>query len=102
MDVVRFKEEDVIVASVGNPTHVLANFHNGTTEDATIDGKNPKDFITWLASFGATNVYFKYDGKDAVHFDDILLHEEDGRLEDGEYNRRNEGDNVIWYMDQKQ
>lgn len=97
MDVVRFKENDVIVASGPIDGILLAGFNNGTAEDATVNGYHIVDYVNIIiATHGHNEVYFRYNGNEAVNAEQLLVHEEDESLRDGIYTRSEEGDRVMW------
>ena len=90
MDVVRFKSNDVIVASPANGI-VLAGFNDGKRRNATItigdDTNNVKDYVTLLGMFhdNYTPTYFKYGNNEPVADISLLKYEESNRLENGTY-----------------
>ena len=85
MDVVRFQEADVIVAS-GDDTLALTKFNNGEAGDAMVDGKSVADFVATLEKTHAdVNVFFQYNGNSAVNGKYLAAHEEDNSLADGVY-----------------
>ena len=103
MDVIRFKENDIIVASGGpapEPTPlptpdtlVLANFNDGTT----MDGDPLIYFVRSLErTHGSLNVFFKYNGSEAVRAVDLLSNEENNTLCDGHYIESHNESDIIW------
>lgn len=105
MDVVRFQEDDIIAASAGpflpNPEVeklILAGFHSGSLNDATMNDGSIKTFVKALQiTHGSLNVFFKYDENDAVHANALLSYEENHALENGVYTSKLMGDNnVLW------
>lgn len=97
MDVVRFNENDIIVASGGNPTPPppgpveylrLDNFNNGTVGDGLINNKyNIKDYVDLLGIIHEHGLiaHFKYADNAIVSAEDILANEENFVLMDGDY-----------------
>ncbi|MBR3419148.1 MAG: hypothetical protein IKG82_10710 [Oscillospiraceae bacterium] len=97
MDVVRFKENDVIVASGPIDGILLAGFNNSTAEDATVNGYHIVDYVNIYKLINShTEVYFRYNGNAAVSAEDLLDHEETGSLCDGIYTRSDENTHVMW------
>ena len=91
MEVVRFNESDVIVAS-GNPvvdSFTLSKFNNGTTNDGTVNGLAKADAINWLHNLGEGHT-FQYKNNDKVSARNLYDFEETGDIEDGIYYRDGE------------
>lgn len=93
MEVVRFKEKDIIVASGGgNPepdnTYLhLANFNDGIAGNGTIDNYSINDFINIMIKThdDANNVLFQYKKNDTVTLSNLLAEEETRKVYDGDY-----------------
>lgn len=101
MDVIRFKENDIIVASGGEPTVdgiILAGFNNSVEKDATVNDFHVLDYVNiYIAIHGHTEVFFRYNGNAAVRAEDLLTHEENGSLCDGLYTEStDENGNAVW------
>lgn len=97
MEVVRFSESDVIVAS---STLGLMNMNNGTKDDIYISsgGKNytVKDFKDTLEALsGHVNVSFK-KGEHTSSLEDLNSHEDNHTITDGIYSKIISGDETIW------
>ena len=97
MEVVRFKEDDIIVAS-GFEGILLAGFNNGTKEDATVNGYHILDYVNiYKLIHGHSEVYFRYNGNAAVKAEDLLDHEENKSLHDGIYTGAYDNNgNAVW------
>lgn len=99
MDVVRFSESDVIVAS-SNDTLGLKYMNNQIAGDAKIamGGKDYsvqefKDLIDGLG--GHTNVSFK-KGNNSSSLENLNAHEDKNTITDGIYSKIISGDETIW------
>lgn len=85
MEVVRFSESDVIVASpVGPQSYALTKFANGTPGDGELNGKNLSTVQDILAGMGE-HTYFQYQNNPKVRATDLQSNEESGLLHDGIY-----------------
>ena len=103
MEVVRFKENDIIATSGigGGISGIrLSSFNNGTENDAMVNEYHVTDYVGILQLIrlisGHTDIYFRYDGKEAVNAEELLIHEEDGRLRDGIYTPSEEDGMAMW------
>ena len=101
MDVVRFKEADVLCASGPKPFPIesirFAGFNNGTYNDATMNGQSVEGYVSYLTlTHENSNVYFKYGTNDKVHANDLLTNEENNKLANGDYTPSQDGTNVLW------
>ena len=105
MDVIRFQQDDIIVASAGpflpSPEvekRILAGFNKGTQNDATMSDDPIKAFVKALQiTHGSLNVFFKYDENDTVRTNDLLGNEKNHALENGVFPSKTTGDNkVLW------
>lgn len=87
MDVVRFTESDVIVASSKNYDNLsLAKYNNGTLEDATINGDSIATFVRVADSLHTnTSSIFLYDHGNSVSVSQLLDKEETNTITDGTY-----------------
>ena len=90
MDVVRFNESDVIVASGPIPQPVtkfiFKNFNNGVDGDATMNDVKVGPFEEITAGLGDySKSYFQYKDNKKVHFGDLHNNEENNVLGDGTY-----------------
>ena len=104
MDVVRFKEDDVIVASIGpQPVpgplvfYKLANFNDGIADNATIDGLSISETVTVLKKGEAaeTGIYFlANDDKTRVELENLVDHDITGIISNGDYYN----DDGLWRM----
>ena len=97
MEVVRFSESDVIVAS---STLGLMNMNNGTKDDIYISsgGKNytVKDFKDTLEALsGHSNVSFK-KGEYTSSLENLTSHEDMYTITDGLYSKVIAGSETIW------
>ncbi len=104
MDVVRFKEDDVIVASATRDLWTISGFNDSPANkgNARIDNFTIEQFIR-LFNGAHTNMYFHYNEHDWVPIEDLGDAEDDYvndtygfKLKDGTYERNVDGDNVIW------
>ena len=107
MEVVRFKEADVIATS-GQPVPrrpraflQLDNFNDGTTENGKITkfGQtwSVADFIGVLSAGEGHSNFWIQCGETIVAADDLLKHEEDEILANGKYYRYTHTDNLpLW------
>ena len=104
MEVVRFKEKDVIVASqpIGEDGLILRWFNNGTTDDATIEQLSVgipyrvTDFVNILRMTGGDeNVWFQYQTNDKIIAKELLPNEENNALMNGLYSR-DDNDATLW------
>ena len=85
MEVVRFSESDVIVASPVVPaSYVLTKFYNGTNDDAELNGKNLNTVQDILKGMGE-HTYFQYKNNPKVRATELHAQEESGHILDGEY-----------------
>lgn len=85
VEVVRFSESDVIVASPVVPaSYRLSKFYNGTNDDAELNGKNINDVQDILAGMGE-HTYFQYKSNPKVRATDLHAEEEHGNILDGVY-----------------
>ena len=82
MEVVRFNESDVIVAS-GN-SYQLFGFGDGTPNTGKINAHSVSDFQDILGGMGQ-HTYFQYQQNDKVRATDLQDKEESGLLKDGVY-----------------
>ena len=101
MEVVRFKENDIIVASGGEPSIegiLLEGFNNSVSKDATVNGSRILDYVNiYNAIHGHTEIYFRYNGNAAVRAEDLLTREENGSLRDGIYTDGvDDNGNTVW------
>lgn len=104
MEVVRFNESDVIVASGKISSFALTGFNNGTHGDATINGIN----VTQYEQIGTTsgdssNSYFQWNNNQAIHLGDLHNNEENNVLGNGTYKEDGTitiGDEVfkLWHL----
>ena len=91
MEVVRFKENDIIATSgIGGVSGILlSGFNNGTEKDAMVNEYHVTDYVGILELIrlisGHTDIYFRYNGNEAVNAEHLLIHEEDFSLHDGVY-----------------
>ena len=89
MEVVRFNESDVIVASgnsvpVPAQSFVLQNWKNGNLGDATVDGEGKEGALNWLNKIGDGHT-FQYKQNAAVDAKKLYDYEETGTILDGIY-----------------
>ena len=105
MDVVRFREDDIIAASAGlflpkpeSEKLMSAGFHNGAPDDAAMNLFPVTAFVKALhITHGSLNVFFRYDENGAVRANDLLGYEENNVLENGVCTSKNMRDqNVLW------
>lgn len=94
MEVVRFNESDVIVASGTIQSFSLAKWNNGPKDDATVNGLGKSDAISWLSNLGEGHT-FQYKEKDAVAAENLYNYEETGTIQDGIYYKV-DGENRWW------
>ncbi len=97
MEVVRFSESDVIVAS---STLGLMNMNNNTKDDIymSVGGKDytVKDFKdTLVAVSGHTNVSFR-KGEHTSSLENLTSHEDKNTITDGLYSKIIDGSETIW------
>ena len=97
MDVVRFSESDVIVASslLG-----LRKMNDGTANNAEINVAGETHSVSSYKKMleavgGHTNVSFK-KGEYTSTLDDLNSHEDQGTITDGIYSKIISGDETIW------
>ena len=104
MEVVRFKENDVIVASQPGMEDglILKLFNNGTTDDATIEelsvGKpySVTDFVNILRMTGGDEkIWFQYQTNPKVIAKDLLDNEENSSLLNDLYSQ-DSSDATLW------
>ena len=82
MEVVRFNESDVIVAS--GDAFQLFGFSDGTPNTGKINSHSVKDFQDILGTMGQ-HTYFQYQQNEMVRATDLQEKEESGLLKDGIY-----------------
>lgn len=92
MEVVRFNESDVIVAS--GSSFVLAKWKNGPTGDATVNGEGKAAAETWLNNLGEGH-FFQYKENEKVAATHLYDYEETGTIMDGTYTKV-PGENRWW------
>ena len=86
MDVVRFSESDVIVASSIADSFKVTGSNNGVSGDMLIDGMSVKAFEEALKKIHPnSNSYFRYQNNDPVHVQNLLNHDVNGSINDGTY-----------------
>ena len=86
MDVVRFNESDVIVASGIADSFVVTGASDGISGNMLIDGGTVESFEETLRkTHSNTNAYFKYKENTPVHVKDLADHDTEGALGDGTY-----------------
>lgn len=104
MEVVRFREKDVIVASQPfvEDGLILRLFNNGTTDDATIEQMSVgipykvTDFVNILRmTKGDENVWFQYQTNPKVIAKELLPNEENNTLMNGLYSQ-DADDATLW------
>lgn len=88
MEVVRFNESDVIVAS-GIQSFALRNWNNGQKDDGTVNGLQKADAITWLENLGE-GFTFQYKDNEKVSASHLYNYEETGTIQDGIYTKDGE------------
>lgn len=93
MEVVRFNEADVIVAS-GIQSFALAKWKNGTNGDATVDGQGKSAAQHWLDNLGEGHT-FQYQNGPKVSAKNLFDYEETGDIMDGVYTKV-DGENNWW------
>lgn len=85
MEVVRFSESDVIVAS-GEAKAVFQGFNDGKANTATINGNSVQSYTQMIDLLGGeSDSWFRYGFKDPVHASNLLKEEETGNLGNGTY-----------------
>lgn len=94
MEVVRFNESDVIVASGHIQSFALAKWTNGTKDDATVNGLTKNKAEEWLENLG-TGHTFQYKENTPVSAASLYNYEETGTIQDGIYTKV-EGENRWW------
>ena len=95
MEVVRFNEADVIVASGAHvQSFALEKWNNGTKNDATVNGQSKASAINWLENLG-TGHTFQYKSNDPVSAASLYDYEETTTIQDGIYTKV-DGENRWW------
>ena len=85
MEVVRFNESDVIVAS-GPAKAVFMGFNDGTPNTATINGSSVQSYEDMLDLLGdKSDSWFKYKNNTPVNAKNLLDEEETNVLGNGTY-----------------
>ncbi len=84
MEVVRFNESDVIVASGNIQSFALTNWYNGPKGDGLIDGEGKDKAIHWLENLGEGHT-FQYQNNQKVSAKSLYDYEETGTIQDGIY-----------------
>ena len=83
MEVVRFNESDVIVAS-GEDFYTLSGFGDTTADNGKINAHSVKEFQDILGGMGQ-HTYFQYQQNEKVRATDLRSQEDSGLLKDGIY-----------------
>ena len=90
MEVVRFNESDVIVASGTIQSFALRNWKNGTDDDATVNGLGKRDALGFLSTLGEGYTFQYGNEGQKVSASHLYDYEETGTILDGIYTKDGE------------